>query len=167
MAGAAAVLSPPDALAQVVSRATFRAIAFSNMDTGEQIRGTYWRAGRYDPAAFARINYFLRDWRAGRIAPIDPWLIDILWVLQMRARGRELVVTSGFRTPETNAYLSRIRPGVAKDSFHLRGRAVDLTVPGFDLRELRTQALELRAGGVGYYPAANFLHIDTGPVRAW
>ncbi|MCX9490932.1 DUF882 domain-containing protein, partial [Vibrio cholerae] len=28
-------------------------------------------------------------------------------------------------------------------------------------------AISLQAGGVGYYPKSQFIHIDTGPVRQW
>jgi uncharacterized protein YcbK (DUF882 family) len=58
-------------------------------------------------------------------------------------------------------------PGVAEDSFHLRGQAIDLFIPGFDLRSMRDAALDLQAGGVGYYPRSNFIHVDTGPIRHW
>jgi uncharacterized protein YcbK (DUF882 family) len=35
------------------------------------------------------------------------------------------------------------------------------------LTRLRDAALGMRAGGVGYYAASDFIHIDTGRVRRW
>lgn len=50
---------------------------------------------------------------------------------------------------------------------HIEGKAVDIYIPGVPLHVLRDTAINLRAGGVGYYPASNFVHIDTGRVRFW
>ena len=47
------------------------------------------------------------------------------------------------------------------------GKAIDVRVPGVDLSNLRNAALALGAGGVGYYPVSNFVHVDTGRVRQW
>jgi uncharacterized protein YcbK (DUF882 family) len=32
---------------------------------------------------------------------------------------------------------------------------------------LRDLGLKLKAGGVGYYPKSDFVHLDTGNVRSW
>ena len=70
--------------------------------------------------------------------------------------------------PETNGRLrQKGSGGVAKKSLHMEGRAIDVRLPGVPLAELRDAALSLQAGGVGFYPREQFVHIDTGRVRRW
>ena len=116
------------------------------------------------------VDRILRDWRADRARPTDPALLDLLWALRRRlgTGDRPVEVACGYRTPETNAMLRRRdAAGVARDSLHLRGMAVDISVPGRSLREVRAAAVGLRRGGVGHYPRSGFVHVDTGPVRCW
>ena len=56
---------------------------------------------------------------------------------------------------------------MAKESRHVIGQAVDLRFYGLSIDEARETALAMRAGGVGYYPRENFIHLDVGPVRSW
>ena len=35
------------------------------------------------------------------------------------------------------------------------------------IQALRNAALSVQRGGVGYYPASDFVHVDTGRVRRW
>jgi uncharacterized protein YcbK (DUF882 family) len=149
-----------------------RAISLHHRCTGEAVRVVYHADGRYLAEPLRAVDRLLRDWRADRARPTDPELLDLLWALRRRldAEDRPLEVVCGYRTPETNAML-RGRGGngggVARDSLHLRGMAVDLAVPGRSLEEVRTAAAGLRLGGVGYYPRSGFVHLDTGPVRRW
>ena len=76
-------------------------------------------------------------------------------------------VISGYRSPKTNAALASNSSGVAKRSLHMQGMAVDVGLPGMKLAHLRDAAKSLQAGGVGYYPKSNFIHVDTGNVRYW
>jgi uncharacterized protein YcbK (DUF882 family) len=77
-------------------------------------------------------------------------------------------VISGYRCPATNAMLAARSTGVAKDSFHIRGMAIDIRLPGQRLEAVRDTAIVIGRGGVGYYPGLdNFVHVDTGPVRRW
>lgn len=142
-------------------------VALYNVHTLESLTVAYRDGGGYKAEALARIDRFLRDWRTGTVTRIDPKSLDILSALQVFAGSATLCVLSGYRTPETNAMLARTTPGVARNSLHIAGKAIDLFVPGFDLRGLRERALVLRAGGVGYYPDNGFIHVDTGRVRSW
>ena len=75
---------------------------------------------------------------------------------------------SGYRDPQTNERLRKTRGGgVAKRSLHMEGQAIDVRLPGVPLAELRDAAISLKAGGVGYYPKDQFIHVDTGRVRTW
>jgi uncharacterized protein YcbK (DUF882 family) len=47
------------------------------------------------------------------------------------------------------------------------GKAIDVRVEGVGLRNLRSAALDVGAGGVGYYPVSNFVHVDVARVRQW
>lgn len=163
---AGAFLLPEEAAA--VMRVPSRMVSMHNMHTGESLRVEYWARGKYDPSAMRRIERLMRDHRTGQVHSIDRRLIDIVFQLQRMLGSKEPVhVVSGYRSPETNAYLREISDGVAQNSFHMSGRAVDLYFQDRPLRLLRKAALSLRAGGVGYYPDSDFVHVDTGPVRRW
>ncbi len=144
-------------------------ISFSNEHTGENFYGAYRVGNKYIPESFDSINAMLRDYRTGDVFPIDPRAMDILYSLQQKTNGgrQAFEVLSGYRSPKTNAMLQRTTAGVARNSLHMTGQAVDLRLPNYSTRKLRDVAMNLRAGGVGYYPSSNFVHVDTGRVRHW
>lgn len=143
-------------------------IAFTNQHTGESFSGTYRVGNKYLPGAFDRINYVLRDFRTGDVFPIDPRVMDILYMAHRRTGTRApFEVLSGYRSPKTNAMLARTTSGVAQNSLHLTGQAIDVRLADYSTRRLRDTAIGLRAGGVGYYPDSNFVHMDTGRIRHW
>jgi len=145
-----------------------RRLRFYNTHTGEQLSATYWAEGQYQAGELTAIDRLLRDHRTGEIRSIDRRLFDILHALQQHSGGRGTYeVISGYRSPVTNRQLRRAGGGVAKDSLHTRARAIDVRLPGVALADLRQAALDLRAGGVGYYPSSNFIHLDTGRIRRW
>lgn len=127
----------------------------------------YYQGG-YDPTTLARVNHFLRDFRTDEVHAIDPGVLDTLFAVRSRVgRDDPFHVISGYRSPETNAYLRRHSSGVAKHSLHMEGRAIDVRLPGIPTAKLRDIALTMQRGGVGYYPASDFVHLDTGRVRFW
>lgn len=148
-----------------------RALAFNHTHTHERISVVYAAEGAYLPAALIQLNRFLRDHYAGTVGRMDPQLFDLLHQLRARLGGTSLPpfeVISGYRSPLTNGQLRQSRGGgVAKHSLHMEGRAIDIRLPGVPLAELRDAALSLQAGGVGYYPQEQFVHVDTGRVRSW
>jgi uncharacterized protein YcbK (DUF882 family) len=167
-AGAAAVASFATPALAAFSGASFRSIALRNLHTGEHLNVEYWVNGRYVKDALGEINFHLRDFRTGDVHPIDPRLLDLLYVLHRQLRTREpYQVISGYRSPETNAMLHEESSGVALNSLHMQGMAVDIRVPGRPLKSLRAAAVRLRRGGVGYYPHSDFIHVDVGRVRYW
>lgn len=146
-----------------------RRLTMVHTHTHERIDLVYAIDERFDPAALGSLNHFLRDHYSGDIGVIDPRLFDLLNRVQLLlgARGAFAVI-SGFRCPSTNALLRATRGGgVARNSLHTEGRAIDVRLPGVPLAELRDAALSLHAGGVGYYPREQFVHLDTGRVRRW
>ncbi len=143
-------------------------IAFRNQHTGESFSGAYRVGNRYLPEAFKKINHILRDFRTEDEFPIDPRVIDIAYMVHQKTGiNQPYEVLSGYRSPRTNATLRRTSAGVAKNSLHLTGQAMDFRLPGYRTSRLRDIAVNLRAGGVGYYKGSNFLHIDTGKIRHW
>lgn len=170
MAGfaAAATLTPASALAMLTAPATPRRLKFYNLHTSEQLDIVYYEKGRYIPQALTEINYILRDYRQNVVKPISPALLDLVVAIRRKLRtNAEVAIISGYRTPQTNAMLAARSDGVAHHSLHMYGLALDWRVPGRTLEQLHRVALAMRGGGVGYYPAFNFVHTDVGRVRYW
>ena len=144
-----------------------RPLSFYHTHTGERLAVTYFAEGSYIPAAIGEIERLLRDFRTGEVHDIDVQLLDTLYVLADRCAGRTFEVISGYRSATTNEKLRAATEGVATNSLHLAGRAVDVRLSGVDTARLRDIAVELALGGVGYYPQSDFVHLDTGHVRSW
>lgn len=169
---AAAALSPLGAQAATPARKpAVRSLSFFNTHTGERLKATYCCDGKYEPQALKDINHILRDWRVDQVKPIDPNLLDLLHELSGTLEvDTPFHIISGYRSPDTNATLRSkggAHTGVASQSLHMVGRAIDIRVPGVKLDQLRGAARSLKLGGVGYYPSSNFVHVDTGRVRSW
>jgi uncharacterized protein YcbK (DUF882 family) len=145
-----------------------RDISLFNTHTGEQLETVFWEAGDYLPGELRRIDHILRDPLTGETKEMDVRLIDLLHRLrQDLAAPQAYRVICGYRSPQTNAALHKKDPAVAEHSLHMAGQAVDISLPGVPLATLRSAALGLKAGGVGYYPQSGFIHVDVGPVRTW
>jgi uncharacterized protein YcbK (DUF882 family) len=145
-----------------------RTLFLHNVHTGQSLDTHYYARGRYQPDALKNINYILRDYRTGEIKPIRKELLNLLYSISRTfRRPPRFHVISGYRSPETNAMLRRRSKAVAKNSLHMEGEAVDIRIPGCDTTWLQTICMKLKAGGVGYYPKSEFVHVDIGPVRYW
>ena len=145
-----------------------RTLAFDNLHTGERLRTVYWAQGEYVPDSLAEINHLLRDFRTDQTRAIDPKLLDVLHAITRRIETtRSIQVISGYRSPATNELLHERSAQVAKHSLHMDGMAADIRIPGHELAQLRDVALSLQAGGVGFYPRSDFVHVDVGRVRRW
>ena len=145
-----------------------RTMTFTNLHTQESFKGEYWYDGEYSPGAFSEIKTVLRDYRTGDKFPIDPRLMDILFVLHRRLDNfAPFNVFSGYRSPHTNEVLRETTNGVARGSLHMQGQAIDVNLPGTRLTTLHKAGIRLKSGGVGFYPSSDFVHVDTGRVRNW
>jgi uncharacterized protein YcbK (DUF882 family) len=145
-----------------------RRIALLNLHTSERLDIEYFRDGAYLPDALSSIAMCLRDFRTGEQHVIDPRLMDTLVkVAHTLGVDPAFRVISGYRSPQTNAYLHEKSAGVAQHSLHMEGRAIDVRVSGVDCASIAAHALDLKLGGVGYYRASDFVHLDTGAFRTW
>jgi uncharacterized protein YcbK (DUF882 family) len=155
---AAAEDTPPDR----------RSLSFVHTHTGEALSTVYFQNGNYLAPSLEHINHFLRDFRTNEVHAIDPGLLDILFDLQAKThRAGPFEVISGYRSPQTNAALRSQSTAVAEHSLHMEGRAIDVRLRGFSTAKLRDLAISLHRGGVGFYEASDFVHVDTGRVRIW
>ncbi|MGD9476323.1 DUF882 domain-containing protein [Shinella sp. G-2] len=168
----AAIAASALTLSAAASFAEDRSLKLFFTHTGERATITFKRDGRFDAKGLAQINRFLRDWRRNEPARMDPRLLDLVWEVYQRSGAKDYVhIVSAYRSPATNNMLrGRSRnTGVAKNSQHTLGKAMDFFIPGVKLAKLRAVAMQMQVGGVGYYPTSGspFVHLDVGRVRAW
>lgn len=167
------ILSPSDqeapALPQsLVSRGgEVRDLHLFNPNTQEATSITFFANGQYNPHALQELNVFMRDYHRNVPHVMDPNLLTLVHDMQKVFDMRQIHVISAYRTRETNNMLVRKHVTSAKDSFHCKGQAIDIRIPGVPTNAMRDVAKILGVGGVGYYPWAHFVHVDTGPVRYW
>ena len=162
-----AILSAPD-LAEAALRTGKRKLSFYHTHTGKELELVYAVGKHYNPLALNKINNYLGDFRTGEVHNIDPKLLDMLWTLQCRC-GKTGVfsVISGYRSPLTNTSLRGKSSGVAQKSLHMEGKAIDVRFSESPTKQLRDYAISMQAGGVGFYPSSDFVHLDTGRYRTW
>ena len=163
------MLLPPTTV-QVSAASGDRTLYLYHTHTKQTGRFTYKRNGQFDQQVLRELNVFLADWRTKEPTKMDPALFDLLWgVYQEVGASQPINIVSSYRSPKTNAMLAKRSSGVADNSQHIRGKAMDFFIPGINLTKLRETAMRHQVGGVGYYPTSGspFVHLDTGNVRAW
>ena len=143
-------------------------LSFYHTHTGKKLDVTFARGGEFIDSALKEVNDFLSDFRTGDATEIDPELLNLIYDIResLGSKGRFEVI-SAYRSPKTNDMLRSRSSGVAKNSQHLKGKAIDIRLDDVELPKLRDAALAQNRGGVGYYAKSNFVHIDTGRVRRW
>jgi uncharacterized protein YcbK (DUF882 family) len=145
-----------------------RSVSLYNIHTGEWVRTVYWADGHYLREAVRDINWVLRDHHTDEVRPMNAGVLDVLGMLRTRLESHDpFLVVCAYRSPTTNAAMHARSSGVASNSYHIHGMAIDLRSERRDLSQVRNAALSLRCGGVGYYPRSDFVHVDCGPVRTW
>ena len=144
-------------------------LSLYNIWNNERMTVTYRNSfGEYCDESLQGLSWFLRCRITNKTAKMDLRVLEYLNRLDNGLGGdNEIHIISGYRSPSFNRKLSKASKGVAKNSLHMKGMAVDLRIPGVRLDRIRRTALALAAGGVGYYPRSGFVHIDSGNFRAW
>jgi uncharacterized protein YcbK (DUF882 family) len=164
----AAVPAFASAPALLMGAGDFRSLSLVNDRTGEWLNTVYWAEGEYIPEALEAFDRILRDWREDMTYEMDLRALDILSATQHLLDCNEpFQVISGYRTRKTNAMLRRRSRGVARNSYHIKGMAVDIAMKTRSVRQISRAGLSLGAGGVGRYSRSQFVHLDSGPVRKW
>ncbi len=145
-----------------------KSIELLALHTNEYLSGAFWARGRFIEPNLQAIDHLLRDHRTDETHRIDPGLLMYLHDLRELLGGSgPFYVISGYRSAATNAQLRRNSSGVAKRSFHMFGRAIDMRMPDVSTAVVRDAAISLQRGGVGFYPRSDFIHLDTGKFRHW
>lgn len=159
----------PNTLLASVSTAKPRILKFRNINTGERLSLDFVTGKGFSSVNLKKLDYLMRDRRSNQVHKIDPKLFTKLNNIQRKlgVNNAEILIICGYRAPATNAKMHQRSRGVASNSYHTRGQAVDFRLQGVSLAKIRQAAESLKNGGVGYYPKSNFIHIDTGPVRTW
>ncbi|KQT86346.1 hypothetical protein ASG48_04155 [Aurantimonas sp. Leaf443] len=150
--------------------AEVRTLRFYNLHTKERASFAYKKNGRYDQGELKRINWFMRDWRKAKATSMSPQLMDLIWEAYRQSGSRDYInVICGYRSPATNAMLRSRSSGVARESQHTAGKALDFFIPDVPLSKMRAIGLKMQVGGVGFYPRSGspFVHFDVGNARHW
>lgn len=144
-------------------------LSMYNLHTEERLDVVYRdRFGGYDQGALDAIDWLLRCHYSQKAVKMDIRVIEYLNLVDKKLGGKnEIQIISGYRSPEYNALLFREGRGVARNSLHMHGKAIDIRIPQVGLEILRKTALSLGYGGVGYYPQLGFVHLDSGRFRVW
>ena len=141
-------------------------LKLSNPHTGETFNGAYRDDNGPIATAMSDLSVFLRDFHSGATIAYDVAALDFLYSVMNATGQTEAQILSAYRTRETNEMLARTTFGVAENSQHIYGKALDIH---FDakLADAMQAARAMKRGGVGWYPNSHFIHIDSGPVRNW
>lgn len=147
---------------------TKRSLNLYNPRTREKLQVVYRVGNRYSRNGMRKINHIMRDWRTDEARKMDPRVIDYLYSIK-RWLGvtKPIHIVSGYRSPSTNAMLARKSGGVARNSYHVKGMAIDLKIPNYSVRSISRAAQAMKIGGVGRYSRSNFVHIDSAEYRVW
>ena len=132
-----------------------------NIHTGESFNDVFWSEEKLIPEAVTQLNNIMRDWRTDSVKDINPLLYLLVHRLSEKLDTKKPIeIISGYRCPQTNQSLRKKSKGVAKQSRHLTGNAIDFSLKDRSMKEARRVAMSFKAGGVGYYPSKGFIHMD-------
>jgi len=145
-----------------------RSLKLVETHTGEKLSVVYRVGNKYSRNGLRKINSIMRDWRNDQSRPIDPQVIDYLYsVRRWLGTNKPIKIVSGYRSPATNAMLARKSGGVVRNSYHVKGMAIDIKIDGYSVNSIARAAKAMKLGGVGKYNRSGFVHIDSAEYRTW
>jgi len=140
-------------MASVSASAETRALKLHFTHTNERAEITFKRNGRYIKEGLDKINWILRDWRRNEATEMDPEALDILWEVYQQSGSRAYIhVISAYRSPATNQMLRSRSSGVADNSQHTRGKAIDFFLPDVSPARLRSWGCAVTAAASATIP---------------
>lgn len=159
----------PTSVLAMLSTSKPRILNFKNINTNERFSAEFSPLKGLSKANLKKLDYLLRDKRNNQVHKMDPRLFNKFYQIQnnLGLTRTEIQIICGYRSPSSNAAMRKKSRGVASNSYHMRGQAIDFRIDGVPLAKVKNAAESLNNGGVGYYPNSNFVHIDTGSVRTW
>ena len=160
----------PLASAQAMPLATHaeKQLDFLHLHTGESLSTTFFSDNQFVATEMSDVNYLLRDHHNGEVYTMNPELLNLLYDVRTALGTKNpFHVISAYRSPATNEKLRRNSSKVAKKSLHMQGKAIDIRIPGVDVKDIHKAALAVKGGGVGLYTRSDFVHLDVGRVRRW
>ncbi|HTA19558.1 MAG TPA: DUF882 domain-containing protein [Polyangia bacterium] len=107
-------------------------------------------SGEVEASSYRALRHLMRCQRTGAETPMDPRLIELLYRITQRTH-QKIQLVSGFRAPMFS---------LATLSYHTRGMAADIRVPGMTPLMVRDLARAMGVKGIGYYPVSQFVHVD-------
>ena len=152
--------------AAALSTPPLRRLRLFNAHTRETFEGVYRDDDGPIATAMEDLSHLMRDHHSGERIAIDIRVLDFLAAVVDSVGAGRATVLSGYRTLATNRKLASTTFGVADNSQHLYGRALDIRLET-RLQDAMEMARKMQRGGVGWYPRSGFFHIDTGRVRHW
>lgn len=167
LGGLSAMAATPSICLANINKNQTHSLSLTNLHTGESLNSTFYAEGQYQETNLKALDFLLRDHRNNQVHQIDRRLLKLLHELQLNFGGKPIHVISGYRSPESNEKLRAKSTKVAKKSYHMKGQAIDIRIPGVPLKSLHQASLAQQAGGVGLYTRSEFIHLDVGPVRQW
>lgn len=145
-----------------------RRLNLYNVNTCEYLDIAYYKNGVYLDKGLHQIYQIMGDRRSGEVITMNTGLLNTLHKIQTLSKSdKPIDIISAYRSPTTNSKLTESKRGVATHSYHTLGQAADINIKGLSLVKIREIAETLQAGGVGYYPGSDFIHVDVGPLRTW
>lgn len=143
------------------------AVRLYNYHLNEFIDLKFRENGKPIPEALQLANRFLRSRGNLQEKDIDLSLLDLADHLQDHFGADTVEIISAYRDRELNDSLVQTGHTVSPKSLHTEGRALDIHIDEIREETLRDYLKGLNFGGLGYYPALDFVHVDNGPVRQW
>jgi uncharacterized protein YcbK (DUF882 family) len=133
-------------------------LALESVNTGEQLEVTLDLAtGELDETSYRAFRHFMRCLHSSAESPMDPRLITLLHSISVRT-GRKILIVSGFRLPVYST---------AAFSYHARGMAADIRIPGMTALMVRDLVTSMGVKGIGYYPRSEFVHVDVREQKSF
>ena len=122
-----------------------------SVNTGESVEVVLDLAsGEVEATSYRALRHLMRCLRTGAETPMDPRLIELLYRISQRTH-QKIMMVSGFRAPMFS---------IAALSYHTRGMAADIRIPGMTPLMVRDLARSMGVKGIGYYPVSQFVHVD-------